>query len=396
MEKTPRRFRKSNRLFGFEPLEDRMLLSTTYYISNSGNDQTGDGSTAHPFATIQHGANLTVPGDTVDVEAGQYVGFILGWDFPQGGAAGAPITFKGEAGAIISSRDNKTPDGIDLEPGDSYVNIYGFTVNNADGTMSRAGIRVTGSDYVNVVGNTCTAIGGWGIFTSHSNYTLIQNNIASNSVNQHGIYVSNSADHPTVIDNVVFGNANCGIHLNGDLSQGDNGLITNALVANNIIYGNGATGGSAINCDGVVNSVIENNLLYNNHSSGISLFQIDAATGSTNDVVMNNTIVMASNSRWAININTGSTGNVLFNNVIFNENPGHGDILIDSSSLAGFKSDYNVLAGREDVGDGSSFVSLGPGGRRRVRTPIRSSPPRPLCLSTRPAPTTNWRPAARR
>jgi hypothetical protein len=49
---------------------------------------------------------------------------------------------------------------------------------------------------------------------------------------------------------------------------------------------------------------------------------------------------------------------VLFNNVLFNENSGHGDLLIDSSSLAGFKSDYNVLAGREDVGDGSSFESL--------------------------------------
>jgi parallel beta-helix repeat protein len=339
-------------------LEARALLSSTYYIATTGSDTTGDGSAAHPFATIQHGANLAQPGDTVDVEPGQYAGFVLGWDFPQGGTASAPITYRAEPGAIITSKNIHTADGIDLEPGCPYVNIYGFTVNNADASITRAGIRVTGSDHVNVVGNTATNNGTWGIFTAFSNYTLIQNNIASNSRSQHGIYVSNSPDHVSVIGNTAFGNVGCGIQFNGDLSQGGTGLASNELVENNMIYSNGVNGGSAINCDGLVNSVIENNLLYNNHASGISLFQIDGATGSTNNVVVNNTIVMPSDARWAININTGSTGNILFNNILFNENPNHGDILIDSSSLSGFKSDYNVLAGREDVGDGSSFENL--------------------------------------
>ena len=82
--------------------------------------------------------------------------------------------------------------------------------------------------------------------------------------------------------------------MNGDASQGGDGTISGALVEGNVIYGNGAGGGSGINMDGVIDSVVRNNLLYDNHASGISLYRIDGATGSTNNVVVNNTIINAS------------------------------------------------------------------------------------------------------
>ena len=333
-----------------ELLERRRLFSI-YYVATTGNDTTGTGSQASPFATIQHAANLTQPGDTVMVEPGDYGGFVLGWDYPQGGTAAAPITYQAEPGATIDSRDNKTADGIDLEPGDSYVNIYGFTVINGDGSITRSGIRVDGSDYNNILDNTCTGCGEWGIFTSFADYTLIQDNICSDSINQQGIYVSNSADHPTIIDNTCFGNALAGIHLNGDISQGGDGLVTFATIEDNVLYDNGADGASAINGDGLTSSVIENNLIYGNHSSGISLFQEDAAAGATNNLIANNTIIMASNARWAININSGSTGNVLFDNIIMNHDPSTGAIDITSDSLAGFESDYNVVTGEFALND---------------------------------------------
>src|SRR5207245_4239979 len=113
-----------------------------------------------------------------------------------------------------------------------------------------------------------------------------------------------------------FGNYQAGIHMNGDLSEGGTGLITGALVEDNIIHDNGAGGASGINCDGVQSSVIQNNLLYNNHASGISLYDINAAAGAINNLVVNNTILMASNARWAINIQNASTGNTLFNNIL--------------------------------------------------------------------------------
>lgn len=322
----------------------------TWYVDSTGDDGSA-GSASEPWHTLQHAVRMVAPGDTVIARAGKYAGFIMGWDFPQSGADGRPITFKGEKGAMIKTRNNKTPDGINLE-GCSYIVIDGFTINNDAGTIGRAGIRSVQNSHVIIRNNIVDGCNNWGIFTSHSDYILIENNVASHSHKQHGIYVSNTCIRPTVRFNRIFGNRNCGLHLNGDISMGGNGVITGALIENNIIYDNGASGGSAINCDGVQDSRIENNLLYNNHASGISLFKIDAAAGATNNVIVNNTIIMASNARWAINIKNGSTGNTVYNNILYNQNPSHGSINIDTDCLEGFVSDYNSVDGRFSDDDG--------------------------------------------
>ena len=78
--------------------------------------------------------------------------------------------------------------------------------------------------------------------------------------------------------------------MNGDITQGGDGIITDALVEANIIYDNGVAGGSGINCDGVQDSLIHNNLIYDEHASGISLYQIDGGGPSTGNRVLNNTV----------------------------------------------------------------------------------------------------------
>jgi hypothetical protein len=55
------------------------------------------------------------PGDLIVTRPGRYVGFVLGWDNPRNGTAANPITFRGESGAIIDTRNNRTADGINLE-----------------------------------------------------------------------------------------------------------------------------------------------------------------------------------------------------------------------------------------------------------------------------------------
>ncbi|MCK4447098.1 MAG: DUF1565 domain-containing protein, partial [Candidatus Marinimicrobia bacterium] len=44
-----------------------------WHVSTSGSDETGDGSENNPFATIQHGIDATIDGDTVLVATGTYV-----------------------------------------------------------------------------------------------------------------------------------------------------------------------------------------------------------------------------------------------------------------------------------------------------------------------------------
>jgi len=146
--------------------------------------------------------------------------------------------------------------------------------------------------------------------------------------------------------------------MNGDASLGGDGIISNALVENNIIYDNGTGGGSAVNCDGVQNSVIQNNLLYNNHASGIALFRIDGGGGASNNVVANNTILQASDARWALLISDGSTGNIVFNNIIYSDHLFRGSISVDAASIPGFHSDYNVQTDRMSIDGGNTVITL--------------------------------------
>ncbi len=340
----------------FELLEPR-LTPSTFYVSPTGNDSAA-GTQQAPWQTLQQAANEVVAGDTVEVEPGDYAGFVMGWNSPQNGTAAAPITWNAEPGVTITSKNDETADGIDLEYC-SYIVINGFTVTNANGSITRAGVRAAGLSYGDVIEhNNVSGCGEWGIFTAFANSALILDNVASNSQTQHGIYVSNSSDNDVVEGNTVFGNYDCGIQFNGDASQGGDGIMSDELIEDNIIYDNGAGGGSAINCDGLQNSRIVNNLLFNNHASGISLFQIDGGGPSIDNVVGNNTIVNAADSRWALNIQNGSSGNTVYNNILYDANPAHGSIDISSDSLPGFTSDYNIVVSAFTTNDGNSILDL--------------------------------------
>jgi len=305
--------------------------AATYHVTSTGSD-SADGSTATPWLTIQHAADRVQPGDTVIVSAGTYTGFTVGAQ----GTAAAPIRFTGDGTVNIDGAATANRDAIEVDG--AYVTIEGFTVTHA----TRAGISVIVADHVTIRKNKTDQNGKWGIFTAFANNVDIEDNEASRSGEQHGIYASNASDSPVIRGNTVWGNAMCGIHMNGDISQGGNGLVTNALVENNYIHDNGTAGGSAINGDGVQNATIRNNVLDNNHASGISLYQIDGAAPSTGNVVVNNTIRMATTARFAINIQDGSTGNTLRNNILLDAAPNRGAIDIDSASLPGLASDHNA------------------------------------------------------
>ena len=224
----------------------------TFYVDPAGNDSAA-GSATQPWRTLQKAANTVRAGDLVIVRAGHYAGLYL----TTSGTATDPITFHGEPGAIVDTQNPTTLDGINLE-GASYVVIEGFTVTG----VPRAGIRSVVNHHVIIRGNTGDLNGRWGILTGFSDDILIENNVMSRSQAEHGIYVSNSGDRPVIRRNVVWGNRANGIHMNGDVSQGGDGIITGALVEANTIYDNGLGGGSGINCDGVQSSVFRNNLLY--------------------------------------------------------------------------------------------------------------------------------------
>ena len=173
----------------------------------------------------------------------------------------------------------------------------------------------------------------------------------------------------------------CGIHMNGDASQSGDGIISGALVENNIMFDNGSGGGSGINCDGVQDSKIQNNLLYNNHANGISLYRIDGAAGSIGNSVINNTIVQAANARWAVNIKNQSTSNLVVNNILFHYGS-RGGINIAADSLSGFRSDYNIVVDRFSLDDGDHFIRLAEWRSATGWTATPRSPNPRMCSST--------------
>ena len=325
-------------------------MAADYYVSPTGSDGADGLSMPTAWATLNHAAGLVNAGDTVHVVDGSYQGF----DLRRSGTAGHPITFQAASPTVQITADNgTTPDGINVEDA-AYIVIDGFTVDH----RTRAGIRVAVSQFVTVRNCHTGYNGHWGIFSGFADDFTIENNEAHHSMVEHGIYVSNSGDRPIIRGNLVHDNYANGIHMNGDISQGGDGLISNALVERNIIYGNGMGGGSGINMDGVTDSLIQNNLLYDNHASGISLYHIDAAAGSSGNVVVNNTIVNPADARWCININSGSTGNVVVNNILYNDHSFHGAITIDPSSTAGFVSDHNSVVDRFSTDAGDSVIDL--------------------------------------
>jgi len=329
--------------------------AATYYVSPNGSSGN-DGSQAAPWRQIRDALPHLAPGDVVLVADGSYLGFTMS---DVVGTAGLPITIQATGiNAIVTTTtdrsDNRDTIFISFC---SYVVIDGLTAFNAN----RAAVRVDQSDHVTVrngvFGNNTT----WGIFTDFSDYLVIEGNECYGTVQQHGVYVSNSCVGPVVRGNVSHDNRACGLHFNGDLSQGGTGLITGALVEKNVIFNNGVGGGAGINMDGVRSSTIRNNLLFNNHATGIALFQIDGALGPSGNEVSFNTIDMAADARWAVLISRSDPKagkNQLRNNILNNRNAAHGGLNFATQTDVKYTdSDYNIMD-KVTPNDGGTVYTL--------------------------------------
>jgi len=330
--------------------------AATFYVSPTGSN-TNAGSESSPWLTIQHAADAIAAGDTVIVTPGTYAGF----NVTKSGLPGLRTVFSAQPGVVINTAASGSHlSRINLDTV-SHIVIEGFEViGSNDASSSREGIRIVaplaaGSRDIVIRNNNIHHNRLRNILTGFVGDLRIENNTVSNAYVEHGIYVSNSADNHVIRGNVSYANRGSGIQINADGTLGGDGIITNALVEGNRIYGNGAGGGSGINLDGVQNSVIQNNLLYDNHASGISLFRIDGSAASTGNLVVNNTIINADDGRWALNIQDESSGNTVLNNILFSLHAARGAIDIDAASLAGFVSDHNIL---EDRFASGSFIDI--------------------------------------
>jgi parallel beta-helix repeat protein len=318
--------------------EIKDTLVKTYYVSPTGND-SNNGSFSHPFREIRAAIAVITVGDTVLVADGQYKGFDIDG---KNGASKNPITLKatGLNAEIFNTTDRSDNRDTILITSSSFIMIDGLKSYHAN----RAAMRLDQCNNITICNCTFGNNSVWGIFTDFCYTCIIENNECFGSGTQHGIYWSNSGDFPVIRHNRLHDNAGCGLHMNGDISMGGDGVISSALVENNVIWNNGVSGGAGINMDGVQDSIVLNNILYNNHASGITAFWGDGAQGPKNLKIFQNTIDQASDGRWALLISSTFGSIEVHNNILYNRNLGRGGINYASyADVKNTTSDYNIM-----------------------------------------------------
>jgi hypothetical protein len=340
--------------------------SSTYWVDPGGTDG-GPGSQAQPWRTLQHAVDRVDPGDTIIVRGGTYAGMRI----ERPGAPGAWITLSAEPGAIVDrpGPDNRHDSNVELETWDgpgtvSYWVIEGLEVKDAPNW----GIDVRGSEdshshhitirsnhvHHNGVASTKTGI----FFAFTDDVVVVANDSHHNG--EHGIYLSNSGDRFRVNRNHLHDNERCGLHMNGDLSLGGDGTISNGRVVGNLIEGNGAEGCAGINLDGVTKVFIAENVIVENHATGIAVFREDGAVCSRDVTIVNNTIVQAADGRWGLVMGgPGCRDVTLLNNVILTRHAWRGAIEMPTDGMPGLVSDHNIFTGRFTTDGGSSVKDLG-------------------------------------
>jgi parallel beta-helix repeat protein len=331
------------------------LSATEYDVSPIGND-ANSGLIGSPFRQIRQALTVVQPADVILVEDGQYAGFTISG---LNGTSTAPITIQaagsGAQVMVTTDRsDNRDTIFISLC---SHIIIDGLTSFNAN----RAAVRIDQSSDITIRNATFGNNAVWGIFTDFSDDTVLQNNECYGSVQQHGIYVSNSSQRPIISLNRVHDNHDSGIQINADLTAGPPGLTSGALIERNTLWNNGVGGGSTINLDGVQDSIVRNNLLYECHATGIVNYMGFGAAGPVGMQILNNTVDIAADGRWGLVMYSTAGSNLVRDNLFSNENASNGALnYLSPSDAMNTDSANNIFCGASNVTDDgeSSQISM--------------------------------------
>src|SRR5712692_8582161 len=95
--------------------------AATFYVATTGNDGN-PGTATQPWATLQHAVETIAPGDTIQVQAGTYVGVRI----ENSGTAALPKTLMAAAGAQV----------IVNAAGPKNKHLSNIEVENFSGTVS--------------------------------------------------------------------------------------------------------------------------------------------------------------------------------------------------------------------------------------------------------------------
>ncbi len=111
-----------------------------HYVDAAAGNDANAGTSAAPWRTLQHAADVTSPGDTVIVNDGVYTGGGNVVTISRSGTAAGWLVFRAAHlwGAVIDGQNNSSTVGIEING--NYVRVEGFEVRNT----SRYGLDAYG------------------------------------------------------------------------------------------------------------------------------------------------------------------------------------------------------------------------------------------------------------
>ncbi|MEK6747437.1 MAG: right-handed parallel beta-helix repeat-containing protein [Pseudomonadota bacterium] len=307
--------------FGLSLSVATVAQAATYYVATTGSD-SNPGTQAAPFKNVQKAVGVVMAGDSVFIRAGSHRAFALR---NINGAAGAPITFQGEPGAIIDRNLGGGDGNRNIAfVGGSYITIDGLELIDSDqpqlssdcmgGITGRNGIKFDEGNglhpqHITVKNMNIHGILGSAILGSSDYLQFINNHIHDNggkkfgaTIGAYGTYIKGR--YNLISGNRVHNNSGNGIRTGNSTETGMSELLVDSIIENNIVYNNGgeSPGGSASHgrCkltnlgDGIVvwhgsGNIIRNNIVYGSVGYGIRVNE-DFGLNDKPNLVYNNTV----------------------------------------------------------------------------------------------------------
>lgn len=294
--------------------------SKTYYVSMSGSDTTGNGTSGAPWKTIGKGLTNMVSGagDTLLISAGTYIENINN-TIPSG-TASLRTTIQAVTGDVVVIQPlapgNASQDAVTLS-GKSWIVFRNIRIEG--GNVTNYSLRLTGASTNNLFegGQIRHGNGGGVLFenTPTSSNTIRSVEVWGNT--GYGITFGSGSNLVEGCD--IHDNTSNGIHV----TAGDSNVIRSNRVQTNSGKGIFLSNGSG--------NLVYNNLVYVNTSYGV-----EVGTGSVGAKVLSNSLY--ANTSTAVRVSGGS-GAVVSNNILFSNTSD----TVDFSGSTGITGSNNLL-----------------------------------------------------
>lgn len=327
-------------IFCFSFSKVQAVVTCNIYVSTTGNDSTGTGSSTAPFKTLNKAESVVTAGKTVCVQSGTYLASKILINVQ--GTASAPIIFTKDPSTTGSVILDGT--GASIGSGQSIINIAntqyvtfdGFEVVNSPSN----GINVSDSSNIIVSNNKIHEIQSSASVMTGTNITFTQNEVYNSSMKNLNNAFGSGGWPGTVITWI----------------KSDGTVSKNVQFTKNYIHDNWGEGIIALFLDG---GVIEENVVRDNF--GVLLY-VDRAKNisvNSNYVVQTNDIrnrgslrpdgILAAVESTSNPSGIPSISNVtISNNVVLGTNYGIGywqdeENTASNNTYSGLKMYYNVI-----------------------------------------------------